>query len=249
MEIRQATTADSDGIRRVARRSLERNYDFVGETELAEAVESWYGEEALEATLTDTGDVVLVALVDDEVVAFSQSAVLGETESVGEIRWLHVDPDHRDRGLGSDLLDRTEEVFKGQGVDRVRGVVLEGNTVGVEFYEDHGFERTGERPVDVAGETHTELVFESGPGVGVPPEDFERHTLDGDPVYAYLGEADRGSGGDFHPVYRTRGREDLVAWFCTACGAIDNAMDPMGRLECNECGNTRKPTRWDAAYL
>jgi ribosomal protein S18 acetylase RimI-like enzyme len=248
MEIRQATTADSEALRRVARRSLEASYDFVDEAHLEEAIRSWYGDDALERTLAGTGDVVLV-VEDDGVIAFSQSAVLGEAESVGEVRWLHVDPDHRDRGVGSDLLERTEEVLQGQGADRVRGVVLEGNVDGAEFYDDHDFRHVDERPVTVAGETHTELVYESGPGVGHAPEDFERRELDGETVHVYFAEGDRGSGGDFHPAYRSRDRDDLVAWFCAACGAIDNAMDPMGRLECNECGNVRKPTRWDAAYL
>jgi len=249
MEIRQATTADSDSLRAVARRSLEFSYEFVDDDHLESAIENWYGDEALSATLTDTGDVVLVVEEDDRVLAFSQSAVLGETESVGEVQWLHVDPDHRGRGVGSELLDRTEEVLQSQGVDRVRGVVLQGNADGVSFYEDHGFERVDERPVTVGERTHTELIFETGPGVGRAPEDFERVTVDGETVYAYLGEGDRGSSGPFHPVYRTRDRDDLVAWYCGACGAVDNAMDPMGRLECNACGNVRKPTRWDAAYL
>ncbi len=249
MEIRQATTADMAGIRRVARRSLQTSYGFVDQDHLDEAVEAWYGDDALSATLTDTGDTVLVAVEGNEVMAFSQSAVLGETETVGEIRWLHVAPEYRDRGVGSELLEYTTDVLQSQGVDRIRGVVLEGNDDGVAFYGDHGFERVDQRPLTVAGETQTELIFESGPNVGREPADFERREVDGETVFAHLGEADRGSNGDFHPVYRTRDRDDLVAWLCSACGAIDNAMDPMGRLECNECGNTRKPTRWDAAYL
>ncbi len=249
MEIRQATTADSEHLRRVARRSLESSYGFIDDDHLETAIENWYGDEALSTTLTDTGDVLLVAEEKGQVLAFSQSAVLGETESVGEVRWLHVDPDNRDRGIGSELLDRTEEVLQNQGVDRVRGVVLEGNDDGVVFYEDRGFERVDERPVTVGDETHTELIYETGPGTGRDPADYERVSVDGETVYAYLDEGDRGSGGPFHPAYRSRDRDELVAWYCGACGAVDNAMDPMGRLECNACGNVRKPTRWDAAYL
>jgi|APHM01.1.fsa_nt_gi N-acetylglutamate synthase and related acetyltransferases len=249
MEIRQATTADSDPLRRVARRSLRSSYGFIDGDHIEAAIENWYGEAALSATLTDTGDVVLVAEEDGQVLAFSQSAVLGETDTVGEVRWLHVDPDHRDRGVGSELLERTEEVLQSQGVDRVRGVVLQGNESGAHFYQGHGFERVDERPVAVGDETYTELILETGPDVGRDAADYERVAVDGESAYAYLDEGDRGSSGPFHPVYRTRDRDDLLAWYCGACGAVDNAMDPMGRLECNDCGNTRKPTRWDAAYL
>ena len=30
---------------------------------------------------------------------------------------------------------------------------------------------------------------------------------------------------------------------------IETAMDPMGRIVCNECGNRHRATRWDAAYI
>jgi len=50
------------------------------------------------------------------------------------------------------------------------------------------------------------------------------------------------SGGD-------EGRSDRYGYYCGNCDRLANAMDSMGRVECNECGNARKPTRWDAAYL
>jgi hypothetical protein len=30
---------------------------------------------------------------------------------------------------------------------------------------------------------------------------------------------------------------------------MDVAVDTMGRIECNDCGNVSKATRWDAAYM
>jgi primosomal protein N' len=36
---------------------------------------------------------------------------------------------------------------------------------------------------------------------------------------------------------------------CSNCESFDIAMDSMERLECNDCGNQKKPTRWDASYL
>ncbi|MFB6211740.1 MAG: DUF5816 domain-containing protein, partial [Halobacteriales archaeon] len=35
---------------------------------------------------------------------------------------------------------------------------------------------------------------------------------------------------------------------CGNCETLNNAMDTMGRIVCNECGNTRKPEEWDAAH-
>jgi hypothetical protein len=75
-----------------------------------------------------------------------------------------------------------------------------------------------------------------------------RTTPDGDEVYVAADEAERGSDGAFLAVYRTPDREQRYGWFCTNCESFDNAMDSMGRIQCNECGNLRKPTEWDAAH-
>jgi ribosomal protein S18 acetylase RimI-like enzyme len=249
MDVRQATTDDIEGIRTVAYRSLSSSYDFLDESTILSAVANWYNDDALEAALTESSDVVLVGLIDGEVGAFSHSVTL-EGAGVGEVQWLHVDPAHRGDGVGAALFDRTEETLRGQGLDRVRGVVVADNEAGANFYRAQGFERVDERPVTVGGVEHTELVFESGAGeAAATAASVERHEFDGLEVYVFHEEGDRGSRGQFLPAYRDRDAADLYAWYCAACGSFDNAMDTMGRVECNECGNVRKPTRWDAAYL
>lgn len=78
---------------------------------------------------------------------------------------------------------------------------------------------------------------------------MERRTLeDGETVYVADDEARVGSAGPFHVVYRDGDREERFGYLCSSCGSIDNAMDTMGRIVCNECGNTRKPEEWDAAH-
>lgn len=57
-----------------------------------------------------------------------------------------------------------------------------------------------------------------------------------------------GTDGPFFAAYFEDG-ENLYGWFCANCGTLDTAMDSMGRLECNRCGNTCSPSEWDAAYL
>lgn len=250
MDVRQANTDDIPGIRSVAHRSLKDSYDFLDEEVIDRAVEQWYGDDSLERSLTDDNDVILVGVVDDEVAAFSQSAVIGEEGTVGEIRWLHVDPEYRHQGMGPALYDRTAEVLDKHGVGRVRGLVLAGNDAGTQFYEHHGMTKVGERSVEIGGETYTELVYETTERVpDVAAENVETRELDGRTVYVSFDEAERGSQGDFHPAYRDEERTELYAWLCSNCGSLDTAMDSMGQMQCNECGNVRKPTRWDASYL
>jgi len=67
-------------------------------------------------------------------------------------------------------------------------------------------------------------------------------------LYLSRSEGDRGSKGPFFVVYETRSADDRFGWFCSACESVDTAMDAMGRIQCNQCGNQRKPTEWDAAH-
>ena len=76
----------------------------------------------------------------------------------------------------------------------------------------------------------------------------ERSAADGTTVYVSSREGDRGSKAPFHVTYNSPEGDAKYGWFCTNCESFDNAMDAMGRIECNRCGNRRKPTEWDAAH-
>lgn len=67
-------------------------------------------------------------------------------------------------------------------------------------------------------------------------------------VYVSRTEGDRGSKAPFFVAYRTPDRDRPYGWFCANCEGLDVAMDAMGRVECNACGNRRKPTEWDSAH-
>ncbi|PSQ16797.1 GNAT family acetyltransferase [Halobacteriales archaeon QS_8_69_26] len=73
-------------------------------------------------------------------------------------------------------------------------------------------------------------------------------TNDGKTVYVDRTDGERGSEGAFLVAYLSPDRERRYGWLCTNCDTFDNAMDSMGRIECNVCGNFRKPTEWDAAH-
>jgi len=75
----------------------------------------------------------------------------------------------------------------------------------------------------------------------------EQTTQAGETVYVAEDEGERGSKGVFLATYRSSDRETRYGWFCSNCETMDNAMDTMGRIKCNDCGNTRKPEEWDAA--
>jgi hypothetical protein len=37
-------------------------------------------------------------------------------------------------------------------------------------------------------------------------------------------------------------------FYCGNCHTLDNAVDPMGRVQCNRCSNRTKAEEWDAAH-
>lgn len=73
-------------------------------------------------------------------------------------------------------------------------------------------------------------------------------TAGGETIYVDRGEGERGSKAPFFVAYVTEAGKERWGYLCGNCETVDNAMDTMGRLECNVCGNLKKPDEWDAAH-
>ena len=248
MEFRHATASDASAVRSLARASLDASYSsFLSPETIETAVDEWYDDEAFEALVEEKDSTVLVA-VDDEPIAFSQSAIVGRRDPVGEIQWLHVHPDHRSGGTGSRLLARTREALLDDGAGTIHGVVLAENEAGNAFYESHGFELAGSRETEIAEETYTENRYVSS-GEEYSPSGRQAHEAEGETVYVDFAEPARGSIAPFYTAYETAAGTERYGWYCGECESLSTAMDAMGRIECTSCGNRRKATRWDAAYL
>lgn len=242
MNVREATTDDGDAIREVARRSLEASYSLSPQA-IEGAIEKWYTEDALAEMLADEAYLVLVAEEDSEVIGFAES--LGATtEPEADLLWLHVAPEHRGKGAGEALFEATRERLSERGVEHLRGRVLADNAEGNDFYERHGFEKVGEGEVEIDGSPYVENVY-----VEEVPDLEPIAGPDGEELFVDRADADRGSKAEFATVYTDPNRETKYSYFCTNCDSLVTSMDAMGRLECESCGNHRKPTRWDAAYM
>jgi len=77
---------------------------------------------------------------------------------------------------------------------------------------------------------------------------MERRDGPDGPLYVNREEDETGSNGPFYLVYTDSDATTRWGYFCSNCETFDNAMDAMGRVQCNECGNVRKPDEWDAAH-
>lgn len=247
MDLRGLAANDEDAIKQIAAISMETAYDGVlQDAVVSEAVEAWYDADAF-ADYREGEDMhFVVAEIDDEPVGFIQSHVIEEFGK-GRILWIHVHPEYRGIGVGSELLEAAIEQLHERGVQPVTAAVLAEYGPGIAFYEQQGFVRFSERLVTIGGQEFRELLFREETS---DPVSLELHATDtGEELYVDLGETDRGSTGPFCAVYRDPHRNNRWGWFCTSCESLSTAMDPMGRIQCSDCGNTRKPVRWDAAYL
>lgn len=241
MELRGADAADKPAIRDIARRSLQASYSL-GPQAITSAIEEWYGEARLDDTLSNDEHVLLVAEEDGQVIAFSESTLT--SEQIGTVLWLHVDPAYRGREIGTALFDATCESLKSLDADRIHGRVLADNAEGNTFYQSHGYEKAVEESVEIAGRTYVENRY-----VETRPSGREPIEADNQTVYIDHDATEGGSADAFHLVYTDEDDDDLYGYYCANCGTLANAMDAMGRIECDNCGNARKPTRWDSAYL
>jgi ribosomal protein S18 acetylase RimI-like enzyme len=156
MEIRQATGSEVSAVKRVAERSWETDYpEFVSRETIDDTVEDWYAEEKL-TEVVDADDAEIFVADDDRIVGFAH-AVWDETE--GDILRLYVSPESRREGVGTGLLVSVRDELFGRGVDRIRAMVLAENELGNAFYEEHGFERSGENETQIGEEKHPENVY------------------------------------------------------------------------------------------
>jgi ribosomal protein S18 acetylase RimI-like enzyme len=249
MDLRSATLDDIDAIRTVARESLIASYGHaVDETLLAEAVDEWYDPDDLGADIGDEDTVFPVADVDGTVVGFAESYVVGRRERVGEIDWLHVHPDHRESGIGSALLERVESELRAADVDRIEARVLVDNEAGTAFYEREGYDLSGERSVEIGDERFDEREYRKQIGRLTGISEGTYQTDDGETVHVAFDESDRGSHAPFYVAYTDADLTQRYGYLCGNCEGTNVAIDTMDRMECRDCGNRRKPARWDAAY-
>lgn len=158
MEIRDATEDDISTIRSVAREAWTKAYaDAVPESVIDDAVAEWYADETMTRIIGDDEQVCLVATDEGgEIVGFSHGAT---DEELGDVLRLYVHPDRWHEGIGTALLETVEERLSEMGAETMQAMVLADNEIGNAFYEEHGFEKTGEAETQLDGTTRTENVY------------------------------------------------------------------------------------------
>lgn len=273
MELREPETADVERVRELVESTMTTSY-ALSPQQIEALLEEDFGEDRLGRVFEDSDSVTLVAesTVDGGEITIAGIVEAGLLEGGGEVRWLFVDPEHRGKGIGTQLFETAVERLRKQGAEPVTASTLEANREGDQFVEQFGFERTDDRSVEVAGESLIEYVYvESSADTGSAPEpetegkadadlpNTETNngvttatTDDGQQMYINREEEDSGTDGPFFAAYTDEEYTEQFGYYCANCGSLDTTMDNMGRIECSECSNThasRSDEAYDDSYL
>jgi len=246
MDVRPATGSDRPAIREIARSSFTSSYSLSPE-QIDTIVEAAFSDDALAARLDAADTEVLAAEEDGDVLGFADLEVGDE----GVLRWLHVDPEARGRGVGTALLEAVQAACEDRSV-RLTARLLRPATEGETFLERFGLEQGESVEVELAGEEFHEYVYAAGadspapnePAVEVP----ETVDVDGERLAVDRDDPIPGTEAPFFPIHR-EGPDRPYGFFCSHCASTAIATDGLDRLQCNDCGNVHRPDEWDDAYL
>lgn len=158
MQIRPASEADIEGIRRVAEASWAEDYpDILSRETIEEGVAHWYDDAVIKMELKSPRTELHVAEEDAELLGFVHGHWAGDT---GIILRLYVHPDHRNEGVGGQLFEAIAEAFQDHDVDTLRAMALEENGTATTFFEGQGMVQVGSETTAIAGDQYQEAVFE-----------------------------------------------------------------------------------------
>lgn len=243
MNLRSADEGDLEAIREAARRSFRESYSL-SPREIDAILTVRFAPEDLRERVDGSERRLYVA--DG---GHAPIAGFAETDAEGALRWLHVHPDDRGRGVGTELVELVREGLDDRSTP-FTARVLEPSREGGRFLEQFGLYWTGITTMEVGTLRFAEQVYTSEgqerttsePAVDVPDEvrvDGETRRLC----------RDEGVSGTLAPFYPLSGDDGRGEFFCSGCGNSTVSPDVLERLECDECGNTHRADDWDGAYL
>ncbi|MFD1512405.1 GNAT family N-acetyltransferase [Halomarina rubra] len=158
MNVREATAADSEAVRRVHSESI-RGLGVDAYTQ--QQVDAWAaGCESADysGAIASDGLYYVVAEDGDEITGFGSLSIDVEgnegTMETAEVTAVYVRPTAARRGVGSSLYAALERRARTLGVDRLE---LSASLTAVAFYESHGFEREGTSTHEFSGHEGTEV--------------------------------------------------------------------------------------------
>ena len=183
------------------------------------------------------------------VVAHRNSDAGRAYDALGERIDGFVEPLRSRHTAATEAPPRTGRVMTAQDGDAATLEAADPDGTGFDFVTEDG-EAEQPSPADHGGRAGAEgeAARETGSTEDRADAADEVRTHDGRRIYVARDERLRGTDGVFHPVYADADRGECCGWACS-CGNVGLETDLMERLDCSDCGNTSRATRWDAPSL
>lgn len=101
-------------------------------------------EESFEATLADPDTLLFIGTIDGYPLGFllvreEEMLVQAQGEKVGSIRFIFVDHEAREVGLGEVMRDTAMDILRERGISKFDAHVLPGHRLVKNFFESGGF--------------------------------------------------------------------------------------------------------------
>ena len=251
MQITEATTDDAEEIRDITDRSMSASYAVSPDT-IETIKNECFNDDRIEQLIDDDDALLLVAEDDGHIAGFVEAQRDGETAT---ITWLHVAPEFRGMGAGTDLFETVCDRLRELGAETVKANDLADNAEGEGFFEKFGFEEADQEHLEIGGERYVvgvhaknEEDVEGEDETDSEPQETAT-TEDGETVYIDRDEELAGESGPFFVAYTDEEYEEQYSFYCGNCETILEAGDSMDRVKCETCGNLNKPQQWDGGYL
>lgn len=101
-------------------------------------------EKSFEETLADPDTVLLIGTIDDYPLGFllvreEEMLMQAQGEKIGSIRFIFVDHEAREVGLGEVMRDTALDILRARGITKFDAHVLPGHRLVKNFFESGGF--------------------------------------------------------------------------------------------------------------
>ena len=148
IEILKANITHVEGITKVCSRAYWATYkELRSEEYIKRVIKEFYHHERIMKEVTDTGREwggYFVAVEDNEVIGAIGGGMISEAS--GEVFVLYLDPNRRNEGIGTKLLEALTKQQKEEYQAKEQWVsVAKGNKKGIPFYEARGFHFNSEQ--------------------------------------------------------------------------------------------------------